>query len=115
HFTRHENFLVDDENNACVEGDVVRIEAGYRSSSSKHHMVTEILSPFRTGEERKSVETPEEWLRRQGDKRAAKLQRRAESERDSPKVKHEKWSRERRQQELEKAAANKLQHQEMAV
>jgi len=45
-FNRYENYLVHDEKEACITGDVVRIEAGVRTSRHKKHVVNEIITPF---------------------------------------------------------------------
>lgn len=71
--------MAHDERNACVAGDVVRIVPGHRSSRHKRHMVSEIVSPFRTGEQRRPVESVQEWEARQKAKYEAKVQRRAEA------------------------------------
>lgn len=73
---RHQTLLVHDENEACVEGDVVRVEPQFITSKLKNHIVAEIISPFRTGEVRKPVETTEEFLARHQLKRLGKLKRR---------------------------------------
>lgn len=77
-FNRHENLMAHDENEACVEGDVVRIEPEFVTSRCKNHIVAEIISAVRTGQLRKHVETPEEWRARKGAKRDMKERRRAE-------------------------------------
>lgn len=66
-----------DENEACVAGDVVRIEPEFITSKHKNHIVAEIVSPMRTGEVRKLVETLEEGRARKDAKRTAKEGRRA--------------------------------------
>ena len=61
---------------ACVEGDCVRILPGYITSKWKTHIVAEIVSPMRTGEERKEVESVEEWVaKREGKRRDKDLRR----------------------------------------
>jgi hypothetical protein len=69
--------MVHDGAEACIEGDVVRIENLLRSSRHKRHVVAEIVSPFRTGQERKAVEDVAELLAKKEEKRTAKQQRRA--------------------------------------
>ncbi|KAH7363742.1 hypothetical protein BKA66DRAFT_499149 [Pyrenochaeta sp. MPI-SDFR-AT-0127] len=46
HFPSHQTHLVRDPNNSLVEGDVVRITSGYRTSKAIHHVVTSIVAPF---------------------------------------------------------------------
>ncbi|KAJ4375242.1 hypothetical protein N0V83_002328 [Neocucurbitaria cava] len=46
HFPSHTTHLVRDPNNSLVEGDVVRITSGYRTSTAIHHVVTSIVAPF---------------------------------------------------------------------
>ncbi|KNG44382.1 nucleic acid-binding protein [Stemphylium lycopersici] len=46
HFPAPKTFLVRDPNNSVVEGDVVRITSGYRTSTAIHHVVTSIVAPF---------------------------------------------------------------------
>ncbi|RPB17753.1 hypothetical protein P167DRAFT_471754, partial [Morchella conica CCBAS932] len=74
-YVRPKILLVHDEYQACVEGDVVRVEPE-TSSKMKKHMVAEIISPVLTAEPRKPVETHEQWLARMKEKRAAKEERR---------------------------------------
>lgn len=61
---------------ACVEGDCVRILPGYITSKWKTHIVAEIVSPMRTGQERKAVESVEEWVAKREAKRRDKDLRR---------------------------------------
>ncbi len=42
----HNDYIVSDPNNSCVEGDVVRITSGYRTSKIISHVVTAIIAPF---------------------------------------------------------------------
>ncbi|EUC42560.1 hypothetical protein COCMIDRAFT_7890 [Bipolaris oryzae ATCC 44560] len=46
HFPAPRNYLVRDPNNSLVEGDVVRIASGHRTSTAIHHVVTSIVAPF---------------------------------------------------------------------
>lgn len=46
HFPSHKTYLVRDPNNSLVEGDVVRITSGHRTSRAIHHVVTSIVAPF---------------------------------------------------------------------
>lgn len=46
HFPSPTNYLVRDPNNSLVEGDIVRITSGYRTSKAIHHVVTSIVAPF---------------------------------------------------------------------
>ncbi|KAF1848265.1 nucleic acid-binding protein [Cucurbitaria berberidis CBS 394.84] len=46
HFPSHTTHLVRDPNNSLVEGDIVRITSGYRTSKAIHHVVTSIVAPF---------------------------------------------------------------------
>lgn len=77
-YNRHENLLVHDEAQACVAGDVVRVESEFITSKHKNHIVAEIVSAVRTGEVRRAVETVDEGRARKGAKREAKEKRRAE-------------------------------------
>ncbi|KAJ8117906.1 hypothetical protein OPT61_g1000 [Boeremia exigua] len=46
HFPSHTHYTVSDPNNSLVEGDVVRITSGHRTSSTIRHVVTAIIAPF---------------------------------------------------------------------
>lgn len=46
HFPSHKHYTVSDPNNSLVEGDVVRITSGHRTSSTIRHVVTAIIAPF---------------------------------------------------------------------
>ncbi|KAH9864599.1 hypothetical protein J1614_010534 [Plenodomus biglobosus] len=46
HFPSHSTYLVGDPNNSLVEGDVVRIASGHRTSTAVRHVVTSIVAPF---------------------------------------------------------------------
>lgn len=46
HFPSHTHYTVSDPNNSLVEGDVVRITSGHRTSSTIRHVVTAIVAPF---------------------------------------------------------------------
>lgn len=46
HFPSHQHYTVSDPNNSLVEGDVVRITSGHRTSSTIRHVVTAIVAPF---------------------------------------------------------------------
>ena len=46
HFPLHKHYTVSDPNNSLVEGDVVRITSGHRTSSTIRHVVTAIVAPF---------------------------------------------------------------------
>ncbi|KAF1829725.1 nucleic acid-binding protein [Decorospora gaudefroyi] len=46
HFPSPVTYLVSDPNNSLVEGDVVRITSGHRTSTAIHHVVTAIVAPF---------------------------------------------------------------------
>ncbi|KAF2845175.1 nucleic acid-binding protein [Plenodomus tracheiphilus IPT5] len=46
HFPSHSTYLVRDPNNSLVEGDVVRIASGHRTSTAIRHVVTSIIAPF---------------------------------------------------------------------
>ncbi|KAJ4323156.1 hypothetical protein N0V94_002042 [Neodidymelliopsis sp. IMI 364377] len=46
HFPSHKHYTVSDPNNSLVEGDVVRITSGHRTSSTIRHAVTAIVAPF---------------------------------------------------------------------
>lgn len=46
HFPSPTTYLVRDPNNSLVEGDVVRISSGHRTSKAIHHVVTSIVAPF---------------------------------------------------------------------
>ncbi|PWW80598.1 hypothetical protein C7212DRAFT_274827 [Tuber magnatum] len=72
-YTHH---LVHDGAEACVEGDCVKILPGYVTSKEKTHIVAEIISPMRTGSERKPLESVEEWVRKKEAKRGDKVLRR---------------------------------------
>ncbi|PUU81538.1 hypothetical protein B9Z19DRAFT_590242 [Tuber borchii] len=72
HYTHH---LVHDGAEACVEGDCVRILEGYVTSKRKNHIVAEIISPIRTGFERKQLESVEEWVGKREARRADKVLR----------------------------------------
>ncbi|RPA98802.1 hypothetical protein L873DRAFT_1835644 [Choiromyces venosus 120613-1] len=76
-YNSHTHHLVHDGAEACVEGDCVRIVPGHVTSKRKTHIVAEIISPMRTGVERRALETIEEWGRKRGLKRAEKDLRRA--------------------------------------
>ncbi|RMZ72003.1 ribosomal s17 [Pyrenophora seminiperda CCB06] len=46
HFPAPTTYLVRDPNNSLVEGDIVRITSGYRTSTAISHVVTSIVAPF---------------------------------------------------------------------
>lgn len=46
HFPSEQTYLVADPNSSLVEGDVVRIASGWRTSKSIRHVVTSIVAPF---------------------------------------------------------------------
>ncbi|KAF2134381.1 nucleic acid-binding protein [Dothidotthia symphoricarpi CBS 119687] len=46
HFPAPKTYLVRDPNNSLVEGDVVRITSGHRTSPAVRHVVTSIVAPF---------------------------------------------------------------------
>jgi small subunit ribosomal protein S17 len=46
HFPSEQTYLVADPNSSLVEGDVVRIASGWRTSRSIRHVVTSIVAPF---------------------------------------------------------------------
>jgi small subunit ribosomal protein S17 len=46
HFPSPTTYLVRDPNNSLVEGDIVRITSGHRTSTLIHHVVTAIVAPF---------------------------------------------------------------------
>ena len=46
HFPSHQHYTVSDPNNSLVQGDVVRITSGHRTSSTIRHVVTAIVAPF---------------------------------------------------------------------
>ncbi|PSN64500.1 nucleic acid-binding protein [Corynespora cassiicola Philippines] len=63
HFPSETTYLVADPNNSLVEGDVVRIASGWRTSKSIRHVVTSIVAPFgKPVEERPPVPTEEERM-----------------------------------------------------
>lgn len=67
----------------------MKITSGYRSSSTKRFIVTEIVSPFGDPEPRKPVQTIEEWVKEREDRRI----RRGKSvvPRDGAKVEGKNW------------------------
>jgi small subunit ribosomal protein S17 len=46
HFPAPRNYIVSDQNDSLVPGDVVRITSGFRTSKSISHAVTSIIAPF---------------------------------------------------------------------
>ncbi|KAL1794021.1 mitochondrial 37S ribosomal protein uS17m [Alternaria dauci] len=46
HFPAPKTYIARDPNNSVVEGDVVRITSGHRTSKVIHHVVTSIVAPF---------------------------------------------------------------------
>ncbi|KAJ4346573.1 uncharacterized protein N0V89_010504 [Didymosphaeria variabile] len=46
HFPSEQTYLVADPNSSLVEGDVVRIASGWRTSKNIRHVVTSIVAPF---------------------------------------------------------------------
>jgi small subunit ribosomal protein S17 len=46
HFPAPRTYIARDPNNSVVEGDIVRITSGYRTSKVIHHVVTSIVAPF---------------------------------------------------------------------
>lgn len=46
HFPAPKTYLVRDPNNSLVEGDIVRITSGHRTSTAIRHVVTAIVAPF---------------------------------------------------------------------
>ncbi|KAF2688034.1 nucleic acid-binding protein [Lentithecium fluviatile CBS 122367] len=63
HFPSPTTHLVADPNNSLVEGDVVRIASGWRTSKNIRHVVTSIVAPFgRPVEERPPILTEEERM-----------------------------------------------------
>ncbi|KAF2244710.1 nucleic acid-binding protein [Trematosphaeria pertusa] len=63
HFPSEQTYLVADPNNSLVEGDVVRIASGWRTSKSIRHVVTSIVAPFGSPvEDRTPVLTEEQRM-----------------------------------------------------
>ncbi|KAF2634536.1 nucleic acid-binding protein [Massarina eburnea CBS 473.64] len=63
HFPSPQTHLVADPQNSLVEGDVVRIASGFRTSKSIRHVVTAIVAPFGAPvEERPPVPTDEQRM-----------------------------------------------------
>jgi small subunit ribosomal protein S17 len=63
HFPSPQTHLVADPNNSLVEGDVVRIASGWRTSKHIRHVVTAIVAPFgRPVEERPPILTEDERM-----------------------------------------------------
>ncbi|KAG0641184.1 hypothetical protein HOY80DRAFT_919359 [Tuber brumale] len=75
-YTDYTHYLVHDGAEACVEGDCVRILPEYVTSKRKTHIVAEMISPMRTGSERKPLESVEEWVAKKEAKRGDKVLRR---------------------------------------
>ncbi|CAZ82277.1 unnamed protein product [Tuber melanosporum] len=75
-YTDYTHHLVHDGAEACVEGDCVRILPRHVTSRRKTHIVAEIISPMRTGSERKPLESVEEWVAKKEAKRRDKVLRR---------------------------------------
>ncbi|CAN9433586.1 unnamed protein product [Alternaria alternata] len=46
HFPAPKTYIARDPNNSVVEGDIVRITSGHRTSKVIHHVVTSIVAPF---------------------------------------------------------------------
>jgi len=46
HFPAPKTYIARDPNNSVVEGDIVRITSGYRTSKVIRHVVTSIVAPF---------------------------------------------------------------------
>ncbi|KAB2104242.1 hypothetical protein AG0111_0g7327 [Alternaria gaisen] len=46
HFPALKTYIARDPNNSVVEGDIVRITSGHRTSKVIHHVVTSIVAPF---------------------------------------------------------------------
>ncbi|CBY01820.1 hypothetical protein LEMA_P006070.1 [Plenodomus lingam JN3] len=65
HFPSHSNYLVRDPNNSLVEGDVVRIASGHRTSPAVRHVVTSIVAPFGEPVENRPPVLSEEQLEEQ--------------------------------------------------
>ncbi|KAF1967507.1 nucleic acid-binding protein [Bimuria novae-zelandiae CBS 107.79] len=63
HFPSETTYLVADPNSSLVEGDVVRIASGWRTSRNIRHVVTSIVAPFgEPVENRPPVLTDEERM-----------------------------------------------------
>ena len=63
HFPLETTYLVSDPNSSLVEGDVVRIASGWRTSKNIRHVVTDIVAPFgKPVEERPPVLSEEERM-----------------------------------------------------
>lgn len=75
YLTQHDQFLAHDEHTVCVPGDIVELHPG-RTSSTKRHIVTKIISAQSTPHERRAPETYPEYLaRRDAEFRAAQIRR----------------------------------------
>ncbi|KAL2889059.1 hypothetical protein HOO65_030560 [Ceratocystis lukuohia] len=76
-FSVPKNYLVHDPNNSIRTGDVVAITPGWRTSSSKRHVIKHIIAPASTSiEERPPVPTLEERIKEYETKKAVKDSRR---------------------------------------
>ncbi|KAJ4303325.1 hypothetical protein N0V90_002218 [Kalmusia sp. IMI 367209] len=63
HFPSEQTYLVADPNDSLVEGDVVRIASGWRTSKNIRHVVTSIVAPFgEPVEKRPPILTEEERM-----------------------------------------------------
>ncbi|KAL1596154.1 hypothetical protein SLS59_007849 [Nothophoma quercina] len=84
HFPSHKHYTVSDPNNSLVEGDVVRITSGHRTSSTIRHVVTAIVAPFgQPVEDRPQVLNAEELDKLRTQERLLKDVRAAESGRQA--------------------------------
>lgn len=77
YFKKPEEHLVHDPNNSLRMGDVIEVQASWRSSKTKRFVVNRIVAPFGPPiDERPPVPTPEEREATKAAKRAAKVSRR---------------------------------------
>ena len=84
HFPSHKHYTVSAPNNSLVEGDVVRITSGHRTSSTIRHVVTAIVAPFgQPVEDRPRVLNAEELDKLRTQERLLKDVRAAESGRQA--------------------------------
>lgn len=115
HFPAHKHYTVSDPNNSLVEGDVVRITSGHRTSSTIRHVVTAIVAPFgEPVENRPRVLSAEELDKLRVQERLLKDVRAAERGREAS-VQRLKQAKKQRVQipSLEEAMEKMRLHQEM--
>ncbi|KAF2195530.1 nucleic acid-binding protein [Zopfia rhizophila CBS 207.26] len=74
YFPSSKTYLVSDPNSSLVEGDVIRIASGWRTSKSIRHVVTAVIAPFGPPiQDRPPIPTEEERM-------AQKIQQRLEKD-----------------------------------